>query len=125
MIDSNGLVIFEQIRELKRQGLALPDIKTALETAIETGSLSIPGHGETELDKPGKQDSQVLKELLNTQARLTDEMTARLEDTRQHARELQEKDKEISDLHRKVDTLDMALRMLPDGKTPRTDPQRI
>lgn len=118
LLDSNGLVIFERVRELKQDGLALPDIKAVLEKEFETGALVVPRRGEPTPKTSERQENQVLNELLSMQARLTDEMTARLDDTRHHARELAEKDKEISDLERKNEVLSMSLRMLPDGKPP-------
>ena len=125
MIDSNGLVIFDRIRELKNEGLALPEIQARFESGMQAET-----QGEQQpIETTAIQETQVLTKLLDTQARLNDEMTARLEDTREneerlrteqarHFRELQERESTIADLQRKVDSLDTALKMLPDGKPP-------
>lgn len=122
LIDANGLVIFERIRQLKQEGRVLPDIKTALETELQPDTHDTQQLAETETSTPTTQQEQLLTELLTVQTRLSEEQTARLNDTREHDEQRRKEQEryfqELSELQRKNDALTSSIRMLPEGKTP-------
>lgn len=116
LLDEAVFPIFDRIKQMKEQGLSMPEIRLRLEQAFPD-QFPQPPPTPTAQDTP----PQTLSNNLQTPhyiQQLFDlhEKISQLKD--QHLKDLQEKEKEIYDLIRRNEALEGEIKMLPDGKSP-------
>lgn len=113
LLDSNGLVIFDQIKQLKEQNLAVPEIKIQLEKAIQSQ--------QNPYTQPVKTPAQTIKtgdnfdNLQNKIYELYEQINTEKE---KHLKDITEKNKLIISLEREKNLLESTIKLLPEGKTP-------
>lgn len=113
LIDPNGLVIFDKIKQMKEQKLSLPEIKIHFEQISKGTETREANEMQTPM-QPVMQGDQALyyvEKILETQQTLNEEKD-------KHLQEVREKEETIRELIRKNEALTGTLKMLPEGKSP-------
>ena len=132
-----GLIVFDNIKQFKEQGMALPSIKKELDKLsgpdVQSGSQSVESvpkeekpsvsKGIAKVEKGGspnppndQTEHEYLKKLLETHEQLTLEKEKRNQDMSKHV-------ETISNLQNELNNAKDQLRLLPEGKSPETGPE--
>ncbi|MBF0555018.1 MAG: hypothetical protein HQK96_10765 [Nitrospirae bacterium] len=109
LLNSDGLVIFDKIRQMKDQGMALPEVKIELAKIPQTPDKPY-SKGTT---NPGKTPPQT--ELLQEILKLAQ---VNQEHNRQLVKDIEERDQIIKELSVKNERLEGSLKLLTDGRNP-------
>ena len=116
LLDVEGYVLFDKIKQLKQRELSLPEIQHYLEQEFpekfsQFSSESSQQAGPSQTLTNPDQTHGYLEKIFELQQ-------DRLNDRDRYLQDLQEKDARIHDLQRKVDALEGQMKGLPSGKTP-------
>ena len=120
LIEAGGMVIFDQIKQMKDKGFSIPQIKKELEKVKQAPknleSKGNQNHSETPLNLvPAQEVINLLKE---QQQELKQEKEKREQAIREKEQAIREQAQTIAELEGKYKALDSAVKMLPEGKTP-------
>jgi len=108
---STGLMIFDQVKQMKERGLSLPEIYKQLENTMEGMKTDTPANIVTDVETIKTHADEVIQLLKDHQRELKEEMEKRL-------RLQAEKDEEIRALTRENEAMAGAVKLLTDGRDP-------
>jgi len=127
LLDDDALRIFDRIKELKEEGLSLPDIQKQLDGPVQTGEEADTTHTAKDMqdtvNTQGKDGQTELfthyqTELDTLRAEREQQQEAQRELSQQFAHERRELEQQLLDLTHKNAVLQGELKALPAGKTP-------
>jgi hypothetical protein len=110
LFTSNAVVIFDKIKQLKDDGLSLPEIRRSLEKDLRTNRKTGGEDSEQTPDKSDK-NSDTFSQLIELYQRVNDEKEKRIKDR-------DEATQRILDLEKQNQQLTLTLKLLPEGKSP-------
>jgi DNA-binding transcriptional MerR regulator len=126
LIDDSGLVLFDRIRQLKEEGLSIPQIQKRLSKSLEGGQSR-----KTEVSKvreTGRGTGKTIKQITETETYQTFFADLQNKIEQLHTEVKEEKDKRLQDIQLKHETIrelerglataSTALKLLPEGKSP-------
>lgn len=113
LYNQSGLAIWDKIKQMKEQGLSLPEMKRELEASKIPAQSTQPKHAE----KPSTSDlnEKYLEKIIDLQNQHSQEMRAERDKSQ---RLIMEQGQEIKDWIIKYQGLDSAIKLLPEGKSP-------
>jgi len=121
LFDSSALVIFDNISQLKQDGLTVAEIATRIEQGINSGGNQTSKPIVTDIktiETSVNQTDEILKIIAVYQQRI-DEQRLKVESEMSKRIELQsEFHEKISNLEREKEAMAGALKLLPSGKSP-------
>jgi hypothetical protein len=109
LFDSSGVVIFDKIKQLKDDGLSIPEIRKNLEKTIKSNQ-----NVGIKVDKTSTQSGDgidLFDKVLELHQQVVEEKEKRIKD-------YTEKDIIIKELEKKNQELTSMFKLLPEGKTP-------
>jgi DNA-binding transcriptional MerR regulator len=113
LYNQSGLVVWDKIKQMKEQGLSLPEMKRQLETSKTPAQTDQPKHDKTApLTDPTE---KYLQKIIEIQSQHYQEIKAERD---RSEKVIREQSQEIKDWVIKYQALDSAIKMLPEGKTP-------
>jgi len=110
LFDSNSLVIFDKIKQLKEEGLAIPEIKIKLDQAFQGD--------QPDIIKPIKTDIKSDQSLHNFQVKIYELYEQISEEKEKRIKESNEKNDIISRLEKEKTHLESTIKLLPESKSP-------
>lgn len=111
LFTSTGLVIFDQVKQMKERGLSLPEIYKQLENTMGSVKPDTAVNIETDVNTIETPTGEVIQLLKDHQRELKEEMEKRL-------RLQAEKDEIIRELTRENEAMAGAVKLLTDGRDP-------
>jgi len=116
LYNPSGLIVFDKIKQLKEEGLSIPAIKKRLEnTDLPTQTTQ---HQQSQTPPKTDQPQNLLNQFYDLQIIHKQELKEEREKTERANREIREKEETINQLKIQYHSLDSAIKMLPEGKTP-------
>lgn len=110
LFDNNAIVLFDKIKQLKEDGLSLPEIRRKLEKDLGTNSQTGSEKSEQTLEQ-GDTNSVTLQKFLDLHLQVNEEKDKRI-------KEQKEASEIIRELEKKNEQLSWTMKLLPEGKTP-------
>lgn len=113
LFDSNAIVIFDQIKQFKEDGLAIPEIRRKLERDLSTNTETAKSTGvkSEQTDEQSGEGGDMLNRLLQLHQRMNEEKEKRIQERDQAAQVIRE-------LEKQNQHLSLTLKLLPEGKSP-------
>ena len=112
LFDDNALIIFDQIKQLKEQGLSLIEIDKQIKS-LRNIPETMSNSGEGEVPKRSLQD-----EVIELHRQISRDKENQLKDREEHAREKLDYERRLAELKREKLVLENSLKLLPEGKPP-------